>query len=293
MCAMKILVTGAGGQLGQSLQDTAPAAVSLITTSRHELDISDAAAVRAAIAEHQPGIVINTAAYTAVDRAESDAATAQLINGDAVAELARACSDSGCRLIHVSTDFVFAGTGTEPLRPGDPTKPTSVYGKSKLAGEQAALAVGKSARVLRTSWVYSEHGHNFVKTMLRLGAEREELTVVSDQTGSPTYARNLALAIWRLADTWPDEAVLHYADGGSCSWYEFAGEIFRTAQASGLLDRAPQLSPISTADYGAPAPRPAFSVLDSQLACALLNLTPPPWQSALGQMMSRLAQQNG
>lgn len=291
--AMKTLVTGAGGQLGQSLQDTVPGGVQLIPTDTHNLDLTDSAALRAGLALHRPDIVINAAAYTAVDLAEEEPDVAQRINADAVAVLAKYCAANQCRLLQVSTDFVFPGSGNTPLQPDDPTGPASVYGRSKLAGETAALSAGAHARVLRTSWVYSEHGHNFVKTMLRLGSERDTLSVVDDQTGSPTYARNLARAVWTLAERWPDNRVLHYADAGACSWYDFAGEIFRGAQAAGLLERAPRLQPVSTADYGAPAPRPAYSVLDTSLTTSTLGMTPPPWQNALGQMLSRLAAQNG
>ncbi|MBT8421808.1 MAG: dTDP-4-dehydrorhamnose reductase [Gammaproteobacteria bacterium] len=288
-----ILLTGADGQLGRSLKDTTPGGVRLISLDREMLDITSAAAVQKAMQEHQPDIVINAAAFTAVDRAEDESEAAHQINGDAVAELARSCRDHDSRLIQISTDFVFPGDGSKPLSPADPTGPGSVYGRSKLAGEQAALEAGDIARVFRTSWVYSEHGHNFVKTMLRLGNSHDELRVVDDQIGSPTYARNLALAVWALADRWPDAHVLHYADAGNCSWFDFAREIFNTAQAIGLLNKVPDISPVSTAEYGAPAPRPAYSVLNTYLTTELLGLQPPVWQTALGQMLSRLQTQNG
>jgi len=290
---MKILVTGSDGQLGQSLKDTAPAGVRLIETDRHNLDIVEPAALLAGLDQHRPDIVINAAAYTAVDRAEVESGIAQRVNADAVADIAHWCANHDCRLVQISTDFVFPGTVNTPLRPEDPTGPACSYGKSKLAGEKAAFEAGDLTRVLRTSWMYSEHGDNFVKTMLRVGRERDELTIVNDQTGSPTYARNLAATIWRLADRWPADPVLHYADSGACTWYEFAREIFSAAEAAGLLATAPRIVPVSTADWGAPAPRPPYSVLDTSQTVTALGITPPAWQSALGQMLSRLADQNG
>ncbi len=287
---MRILITGADGQLGQSLQDTAPQGLELIATDVRNLDLCDEATLRAGLSEHAPDVIINAAAYTAVDKAEAEPGLAHAVNAEAVAGLARHCAESGCKLIHVSTDFVFAGDALKPYLPDDQTQPASVYGKTKLAGERAALEGGCDARVVRTSWVYSEHGHNFVKTMLRLGADRDRLTVVSDQTGSPTYARNLAATLWRLLNVWPDCPVLHYADSGETSWQGFAKAIFADAAAAGLITQIPEVAPISTSDYGAPAPRPAYSVLDTSLTREVLGIEPPEWRSALREMLGRLDQ---
>ncbi len=288
---MRILITGADGQLGQSLQDTAPQGLELIATDVHNLNLCDEATLHAGLRAHAPDVIINAAAYTAVDKAEAEPTLAHAVNADAVAGLARYCAESGCKLIHVSTDFVFAGDALKPYLPDDPTHPASVYGKTKLAGERAALEGSRDARVVRTSWVYSEHGHNFVKTMLRLGADRDRLTVVSDQTGSPTYARNLATTLWRLLHVWPDYPLLHYADSGETSWQGFAKAIFADAAEAGLISRIPEVAPISTSDYGAPAPRPAYSVLDTSLTREVLGINPPEWRSALREMLRRLDQE--
>ncbi len=282
---MRILITGADGQLGKSLQDTAPQGPEIIPTDLHNLNLCDAATLRTGLHNYRPDVIINAAAYTAVDRAESDAAAAYAVNSEAVRRLADFCAETNTRLIHVSTDFVFAGDADTPYPPAAAANPASVYGKSKLAGEQQLAAAGCDARTVRTSWVYSEHGHNFVKTMLRLAAERDRLTVVDDQIGAPTYARNLAKVLWRLLEIWPDARLLHYADAGATSWYGFAEAIFAEARAAGLLDGVPELAPTSTLDYGAPAPRPAYSVLDSSLTSTLLNIRPPPWRDALREML--------
>lgn len=288
---MRILITGADGQLGQSLQDTAPQGLELIATDVHNLDLCDGATLGAALRSHAPDVIINAAAYTAVDKAESEPELARAINSDAVSALASYCANTDCKLIHVSTDFVFAGDAAKPYLPDDQTHPASVYGKTKLAGEQAALNSHSDARVVRTSWVYSEHGNNFVKTMLRLAADRDRLTVVSDQTGSPTYARNLAAALWRLLQTWPENRMLHYSDAGETSWQGFAQAIFAEAAELGLISQIPEVAPISTSDYGAPAPRPAYSVLDTTLTRETLGITPPEWRTALREMLGRLSGQ--
>ncbi len=285
---MRILITGAAGQLGCSLQDTAPAGADIVATDVHNLDLTQTAALAAALDEHAPDVIINAAAYTAVDKAESEPELARVINADAVATLADWCRASGARLVHISTDFVFAGDNPQPRRPDDATGPLSVYGRTKLAGEQAALQGCRQTRIIRTSWVYSEHGHNFVKTMLRLGAERDALTVVDDQVGSPTYARNLARAVWQLVETWPDERLLHFSDAGEISWRGFAQAIFADAVELGLLAKAPTVAPISTKEYGAPAPRPAYSVMDTTLTTTVLGIETVPWRTALRDMLARL-----
>jgi dTDP-4-dehydrorhamnose reductase len=286
---MRILLTGAEGQLGSTLQEPAPAGTELLATDVHNLDLCDPQAVAAGLQKMRPELIINAAAYTAVDQAESEARLAQRINEDAVKLLSDWCSANGSRLLHLSTDFVFGGQQNAPCRPDESPMPQSVYGKTKLAGEQALLGSNCDGRILRTSWLYSQHGNNFVKTMLRLGADREQLSIVSDQTGSPTYARNLANAIWQLVHLWPASPILHYADSGETSWYGFAQAIFDEAAAAGLLQRSPQLIPVSSSDYGAPAPRPAYSVLDTSLTQTELGIAPPQWRSALREMLRKLA----
>lgn len=285
---MKILITGAGGQLGRSLADTQPDGLSVAALGSTELDLASDASIRAAMNAHAPDIVINAGAYTAVDKAEAESERAERINGTAVAALADCVRGTPCRLLQVSTDFVFSGPRSTPWLPSDEPAPISIYGATKRHGETAALSLGPQARVLRTSWVYSEHGQNFVKTMLRLGKDRDELTVVDDQTGSPTYARNLAQVIWRMVADWPDQPILHYADAGSVTWRGFAQEIFAQAVALGLLERAPTVLPTTTEAYGAPAPRPPYTVLDTESTAAELGYAPPPWAAALREMLGRL-----
>jgi dTDP-4-dehydrorhamnose reductase len=288
---VKILITGATGQLGSSLVDTQPAALAVVAVNSTELDLTSDASITAALDTHAPDIIINAGAYTAVDKAESEPELAQRINGDAVNILADYCAQSDSKLIQVSTDFVFSGPRATPWLTTDVAAPTNVYGRTKQAGEQAAMRLHTQSCVLRTSWVYSEHGNNFVKTMLRLAEGRDELTVVDDQTGSPTYARNLAEVIWRIIDNWPAQRLLHYADAGSVTWRGFATEIFAAAATAGLLNTAPKVLPTTTAAYGAPAPRPPYTVLDTSMLGQALGVTPPPWRTALAEMLNRLPRQ--
>lgn len=240
---MKVLITGAGGQLGQALQARFPAGVDIVAATSSDLDIANADAVRAHVAAIAPGLVINAAAYTAVDKAEGDAAAAFRINGDAVGYLAEAARIAGARFVHVSTDFVFDGEAGRPYAPGAPTSPLGVYGASKLRGEQAA---GQGALIVRTAWVYGSHGQNFVRTMLRLMAERDELRVVADQVGTPTWATSLADGIWKLAAV-DANGVYHYTDSGVASWYDFAVAIQEEAITIGLLDRQTKIVEIGRA----------------------------------------------
>jgi len=259
---MKVLVTGAAGQLGLSLKESCPAAHQMHGVDIDVLDITDREAVFAAVAALQPQVIINAAAHTAVDRAETDAARAQAINADGARHLAEAAAAEGARIIQISTDFVFDGGSSRPYQPGDIPNPLSVYGSSKLAGEQAVLAAaGDSALIVRTAWVYSAHGSNFVKTMLRLFAEREEVRVVADQIGTPTHAASLARALWALLDHPQLAGIQHWTDAGVASWYDFAHAIHDLGWvAKGGQPR--RLLPISSEQYPTPARRPAYSVLD-------------------------------
>jgi len=286
---MRILITGAEGQLGQSLRDTAPRGAEIIPTDLHNLNLCEGAALQTSLRNYSPDAILNAAAYTAVDKAENEPKLAYAVNCEAVRQLATYSADTGCRLIHVSTDFVFAGDATQAYRPEDRPNPASVYGQSKLAGERALGDIDCDARIVRTSWLYSEHGNNFVKTMLRLAREHDRLTVVNDQTGSPTYARNLANALWRLLTVWPDSPLLHYADAGETSWHAFAQAIFAEALQLELLATAPEVAPVSTLDYGAPAPRPAYSALDPSQLGGLLDIEPPAWRDALRNMLKNYA----
>lgn len=289
---MKVLVTGANGQLGKELAATVGNGVELIAMDRAALDISDAEAVEQALAASAAQLVINAAAYTAVDRAESEPELAQLGNVQGPAQLARACARHNARLIHISTDFVFAGDSATPYHPDAPTAPLGEYGRSKLAGEQAVRDALPGALVIRTGWVYSRHGGNFVKTMLRLMSERDELAVVADQVGTPTWARSLAQACWSAAENSALEGTLHWSDAGVCSWYDFAVAIFEEASALGMLDRGVSIRPIETRDYPTPARRPAYSVLDKTEAWNSLALQGVHWRQQLRSMLQDMQLQD-
>jgi len=291
-----ILVTGADGQLGYELQASCPNNVQLVTSNRHNLDISDSAQIQAALQHYQPDYVINAAAYTAVDKAESDTDNAYAINAQAPELLAAAIAQQQqqghkTRLVHVSTDFVFAGTQATPYAPNDTTQGLGVYGASKLAGEQAVQQHLPDALIIRTSWLYSAHGHNFVKSMLRLMHEKEQLGIVYDQVGSPTWARTLAVTIWQLMTT-DTQGVLHCSDNGVASWYDFAVAIQEEAIALGLLANRIPIKPIRSAAYPTPAQRPAFSVMDKQATETALGYTLPYWRHSLRAMLRELQQTN-
>ncbi len=281
---MKVLITGAGGQLGRALQTTAPAGAQIVPLDRAALDIGDGAAVAALVAAEKPDLLINAAAYTAVDKAEADAQTAQRINGAGPGNLASAALAVDARFIHVSTDFVFDGSSGVPYRPDHPTAPLGVYGATKLAGEQAALAAHPQTLIVRTAWVYGVTGHNFVRTMLRLMAERDEVRVVADQIGTPTFADGLARALWAL-DAAGASGIHHWTDSGAASWYDFALAIQEEALAIGLLTRQVPVLPIATSDYPTPAQRPSYSVLDKSSAISLVGAPAPHWRVHLRDML--------
>lgn len=281
---MKVLITGAHGQLGRALQRCAPADAEIVAVDLDGLDITDGGAVSAFVAEHRPALILNAAAYTAVDKAEADEEAARAVNADAVAHLARAAAANGARLVHVSTDFVFNGTSGIPYPPDAAPSPLGAYGRTKLAGEAAA---GAEALIVRTAWVYAPTGGNFVRTMLRLMAERPEVRVVADQISTPTYAPDLARVLWALADK-RVRGVYHYTDSGAASWYDFAVAIQEEALAAGLLDRAVPVVPIATADFPTPAKRPHFSVLDKSTTWAALGARAPHWRSNLRLMLSEI-----
>ena len=286
---MKILLTGSNGQLGFELQRSKPASVEIIATDVNELDITNNDDVRALIAETQPTLIINAAAYTAVDKAEEDKDLAYLINQQGAANLAEAAKSASIRMIHISTDFVFSDTKSAPYLISDIAKPNSVYGESKLAGDNAVLeTLGESGLVVRTSWLYSAHGNNFVKTMIRLMNDKEELGIVADQVGTPTWAATLANAIWQLVET-DASGILHCADNGVASWYDFAAAIQELGLQKGLIHKAIPLKPIRTKDYPTPAKRPTYSVMDKTTIESLLKTTLPHWRSSLSHMLDELA----
>jgi len=281
----KVIVLGAAGQLGLELCCTADPLLDCVALARQELDIGDPAAVARCLSAQAPAAIINAAAYTAVDAAESNAAAAHRANAEGPANLARACSDMGIRLVHVSTDFVFDGKSSRPYDPGAPTGPLGEYGRSKLAGERAVLELCPQAMVMRSGWVYSRFGSNFVKTMLRLMAERDELGVVADQVGTPTWARGLAGALWAAASRPGLSGVYHWSDEGACSWYDFAVAICEEAVALGLLARPVKIRPIASSEYPTAAQRPAYSVLDKTASWRDLALPAVPWRTQLRSML--------
>jgi dTDP-4-dehydrorhamnose reductase len=278
---MKVLVTGAGGQLGKALQATAPSRVDLNAIGSDDLDLADTAMVRARLAVEAPEIIINAAAYTAVDKAEDEEELARAINADAVALMVEAMEEAGGKLVHVSTDFVFDGTASRAYRPEDARAPISAYGRTKAAGEDHLRA---SDLLVRTAWVYAAGGANFVRTMLRLMRERGEVNVVADQIGAPTWATGLARTIWGLVES-DASGTFQHSDAGVASWYDFAVAIAEEAHALGLLDRMPTIEPIKTADYPAPAARPAFSLLDSSATRAALGDNHIHWRTHLRAML--------
>ena len=285
---MRILVLGAGGQLGRALVRAAPQPHEVIAMTRSQLDIADASAVCGIARQFNPEWIVNAAAYTAVDLAEDQPAQANAINDTAVGLLAEAASSASGRLLHVSTDFVFDGTANRAYLPGDAPRPLSVYGASKLAGELKAIRGGCAAIVLRSSWVYASTGRNFVLTMLKLMREREQVRVVGDQIGSPTWANGLAHAVWGLIDGQAPAGIYHWSDLGVSSWYDFAVAIQDEALERGLLERAASIVPIATAEYPTRARRPSFSVLDTSATRALLAVPAMHWRHGLRMMLDEL-----
>jgi dTDP-4-dehydrorhamnose reductase len=289
---IKILVTGSNGQLGSELREIAGKYpyFSFIFTDIEELDITDSEKVERFIGEHRPDVIINCAAYTAVDKAEDEPEKAMWLNRDAVSNLAGASDKYNCFLVQISTDFVFDGENTKPYTEDDIPCPMSVYGLSKLDGEEAMMACLQKGLIIRTSWLYSSFGHNFVKTILKKGSETGSLNVVDDQMGSPTYARDLAKAILDIlpaAMSSNQVDLFHFSNEGSCSWYEFAKEIIRLASINC------QVSPDKTGIYPAKAKRPAYSVLDKSLIKERFGIEIPLWQDSLKHCMEAWRQGSG
>lgn len=285
-----ILVTGANGQLGSELRKLGFTVLDeVFYTDVAELDITSYEAVNKYVEEHEIDTIVNCAAYTAVDRAEDELALAAKINTEAVANLAKIAYKQDCLLIHVSTDYVFDGTGQSPYTEKDKTCPVSVYGRTKLAGEEAIVKSGCLHIIIRTAWLYSTFGNNFVKTILRLAKERTELNVVADQVGSPTYAEDLARAIVVIMendDRGVYEGVYHFSNEGICSWFDFASEIVRL---SGLSCK---VNPVTTEEYPTKTKRPAYSVLDKTKIKKTFEVPVPDWQESLKKCMKDLISEN-
>lgn len=285
---MNILITGANGQVGRELVARLQDRATILAAGRDTLDITDPAAVERTAAAFRPHVIINAAAYTAVDKAESDPAAAYAVNRDAVRHLAQAAAAHNAALLHLSTDYVFDGTLNRPYRETDPANPQSIYGQSKLAGEQAAAACPRHI-ILRTAWVFGAHGRNFVKTMLRLGRERDSLGIVADQYGAPTAAADIAAALITIAERtqfhrFADWGIYHFSGSPHLSWYEFAKTIFQAAAAQNLLPAVPQLKALATEDYPTPARRPANSRLDCTKIRETFGIAPSDWRAALADL---------
>ena len=286
---MKVVVTGAGGQVGTELAGCAPSAHAVTLLNSRDCDITNAEAVAAMLRRERPDVVINAAAYTAVDRAESEPGMAERVNALGPANLA---TGGGHRVLHISTDFVFGGEGGRAWLPSDRPNPLSVYGRTKLAGETPVLARGPAGLVLRTSWVYAVAGNNFVRTMLRLMRERRDIGVVSDQIGAPTWAQGLARALWKIVDLPQLHGIHHWRDAGVASWYDFAVAIAEEGERRGLLPHAVSVRPIGTHEYPTPARRPSFSLLDCTETWQALG-APPHWRAHLNRVLDSVKEGHG
>lgn len=276
---MRVLVTGAAGQLGRALVASAPKGAEVIAAGRDILNLAEGD-VAARVRDIAPDLILNAAAYTAVDKAEEEPDLAQAVNGDAVA----AMTETGIRLVHFSTDYVLAGKSARPAPSDAPVGPLGVYGRTKLAGEQAALDAG--ALVLRTAWVYASGGRNFVHAMLGRMTQGTDLRVVADQVGTPTHAASLARAAWALADAGAT-GIHHFTDAGVASWYDFAVAISEEGRAAGLFEHDVAITPIRTEDYPTPAQRPAYSVLDCHATWAITGY-PRHWRDELRPMLGEV-----
>ena len=282
---MNILVTGANGQLGNEMQVLARENLqhTYFFTDVQELDICDEQAVYAYVSEHKIDIIVNCAAYTAVDKAEDNVELCDKLNNIAPGYLARAAQANGAAMIQVSTDYVFDGTAHIPYTEEEPTCPASVYGSTKLAGDQNVMDHCEKAMVIRTAWLYSIYGNNFVKTMIRLGQERDSLGVIFDQIGTPTYANDLAQAIFAAINKGVVGGIYHFSDEGVCSWYDFTIAIHRLAGIASC-----KVKPLHTADYPAKAPRPHYSVLDKTKIKDTFGIEIPHWEESLKRCINQL-----
>lgn len=278
---MKVLVTGSSGQIGGAVLHQAPAGVRCIAPNRSALDLSDQASIEAYLEREKPELVINSGAYTDVEGAEENERTAMQVNAEAPGIFADWFAKNGGKLIQLSSDYVFDGKASQPYRPDDKRAPLSIYGRSKALGEDAA---GKHAIILRTSWVYAAGGRNFVRTMLARMREGGAIHVVSDQTGSPSWAHVIARTVWQLAEV-DGSGIFHHCDGGSTTWHEFAIAIAKEAQELGLIDKAPAIVPISSVDYPTKSARPGYSVLDDRKTRELLGDRVLHWRVNLRAML--------
>lgn len=285
---MKVLVIGRTGQLARELLKSAPASIEVVSLARSELDLANPAAIDDCINRNTPNVVLNAAAYTAVDKAESERDLAHAINDAAVGAIAEACKEQGAKFVHVSTDFVFDGRASRPYRVDDIPNPLNVYGASKLAGERRIAAIANlDWCIVRTAWVYSSAGRNFVLTMLKMFRERTHVRVVADQVGTPTSARSLASCIWRVVLT-ECQGLMNFTDAGVASWYDFAVAIYEEARELRLIEQAVDIEPIATEQYPTRARRPSYSVLDKSESWQKLSIAPTHWRVELREVLKEL-----
>ena len=290
----KILLTGAKGQLGQTFllhftRSDLTKKYTLIPSDRNDMDLTDNESIFSFLSLYKPSVIMNCGAYTAVDKAETECELAKKINDEAVGYISDWTSKNDCRLIHISTDFVFDGKKGAPYVPADTASPTGVYGQTKLAGEERILnSLTERAVIIRTSWLYSEFRQNFVKTMIRLMAEKPDLAVVNDQVGSPTSAHSLARVLIKTLEHQSFSGILHWCDGASISWFDFALEIQKLTSRHGLLKREVILKPLMTEDYPSLAKRPSYSVLDRSCALDHLELPATDWRVELEKVIERI-----
>ncbi len=279
---MKVLITGANGQVGRSLQDRAPAGMELIPMSADKLDITSAESIESAFKEHSPDVLINAAAYTAVDKAEVEEEDARAANALGPKLLANACSENGTFFIHISTDYVFDGEASLPYKETDPINPINIYGKSKAEGEQAIIRTGAKYAIVRTSWVFSEYGKNFLITMLGLGAQQQKLNIVYDQMGAPTYAGDIADAIYAIIEHKDkiEHEIFHFTGNQITSWMDFAKFIFKIAFEAGKLPRRVFVKGITSDEYPTVSKRPKNSVMDCKKIKDLCGINASDWQAA-------------
>ena len=288
---MNVLLTGASGQVGKYLVHTCPDKVNLLALDKHALDISNRDNIKEIFNQFEPNLVINAAAYTSVENAEAEKELAYQINRNGVANIALACKTNNIRLIHYSTDYVFDGNNSSPYTIQDIPNPINVYGQSKLEGEKKALEINcDKTLIIRTSWVYSNHGDNFVKTMLKLMNENESIEIITDQTGTPTWAKSIAKITWRFVIQPELNGVFNFSDSGSTTWFEFAKEIQSIATKYNILNNATKIIPITTEDYSSNVKRPLYSVLDCNKTWELLNVKPDDWRTSLGKMLQNYNQ---
>lgn len=286
---MKVVITGKGGQLAWELEQLTPQTYEVICVGINELDITNESLVSEFIASTKPDLVINAAAYTAVDKAEEDTETAYAVNKLGTKYLANACKQINARILHVSTDFVFDGASTSPYQTDSKPNPINVYGASKLAGDIALQEILPDASVIvRTAWVYSVNGNNFVKSMLRLMQEKSQLGIIYDQVGTPTWAKGLAQWLWAVAAKPEVTGIYHWTDAGVASWYDFAIAIQELGLDKGLLDKSIPVLPIPATAYPTPAKRPVFSVIDKASAETVSGLNTIHWRKQLSLMMDEL-----